>query len=107
MTERITYHKILGEIKHNPVPFNWNDQTLYGNAGESLTAALLANGIRTLRYHEKDGKPRGLYCNIGHCSECRCLINGVRNQRACMTPVRHGMSIEQQTELPHRIKGGR
>lgn len=106
MTERITRHKILGEIKHELVPFKWNDQTLYGNEGESLTAALLANNIRTIRYHERDGKPIGLYCNIGHCSECRCIIDGMRNQRACMTPMTKDLKVEQQTELPHHVKGG-
>ncbi|WP_411842826.1 (2Fe-2S)-binding protein [Salinicoccus sp. HZC-1] len=105
MTERILNHKILGAIRHEFVPFKWNGETIYGVEGESLTAALLANGIRTLRTHEKDGKPRGLYCNIGHCSECRVTIGGEKNQRACLTPVKEGMSVRQQTELPHLVKG--
>lgn len=106
MTERILSHKILGDIKPKEVPFYWNEQVIHGVEGESLTAALLANNIRTIRQHEKDGKPRGLYCNIGHCSECRVIIDGERNQRACMTPVREEMHIEQQVELPHLVKGG-
>lgn len=106
MTERITHHKILGTIQHEPVPFKWNGEVIYGAEGESLTAALLANGIRTLRRHEKDGKPRGLYCNIGHCSECRVTIDGEKNRRACLTPVVQDMDVEQQKELPHLVKGG-
>lgn len=105
MTERIMNHKILGPIQHELVPFKWNGKTVYGVEGESLTAALLANGVRTLRRHEKDGMPRGLYCNIGHCSECRVTINGEKNQRACLTVVKEGMSLEQQTELPDLVKG--
>lgn len=105
MTERIMHHKILGTIQHDLVPFKWEGRTIYGAEGESLTAALLANGIRTLRKHEKDGKPRGIYCNIGHCSECRVTVNGEKNQRACLTPVEKNMDVEQQKELPHLVKG--
>lgn len=106
MTERITDHKILEKKEQTLIPFQWNGQTYYGAEGESITAALLANNIRTLRYHEKDGKPRGLYCNIGHCSECRVIVEGKRNQRACLTPIHKDMVIEQQKELPHLVKGG-
>ncbi|WP_017549814.1 (2Fe-2S)-binding protein [Salinicoccus carnicancri] len=105
MTDRIMNHKILGTIQPELVPFRWNGEIIHGAEGESLAAALLANGIRTLRRHEKDGKPRGIYCNIGHCSECRVTVNGERNQRACLTPVEKGMDVEQQTELPHLVKG--
>lgn len=105
MTKRILRHKILGPKKHTIVPFQWNDETYYGAAGESITAALLANDIRTLRYHERDGAPRGLYCNIGHCSECRVTIDGRQNVRACLTPLQKNMAIERQGALPHMVKG--
>lgn len=107
MTDRILEHKILGKKEQTLVPFKWNGKTYYGAEGESITAALLANDIRTLRYHEKDGSGRGLYCNIGHCSECRVTVKGKRNQRACLTPIYKNMEIEQQIELPHLVKGGR
>ena len=107
MTRRITNHKILGSFEVDLVPFYWNGRELQGHRGESLTAALLANGIRTLRLHEKDGSPRGLYCNIGHCSECRVTIDGKKNQRACLNTVKEGMRIESQSMLPNLTKGGR
>lgn len=105
MTERITHHKILGEYHPNMVSFQWNGRTYFGAEGESVTAALLANDIRTIRRHERDGSPRGLYCNIGHCSECRCTVDNVPNQRACLTKLKEGMDITLQNEVPHLVKG--
>ncbi|WP_281512630.1 (2Fe-2S)-binding protein [Mammaliicoccus vitulinus] len=106
MTDRIINHKILDDIDLNMVPFTWNNKILYGNEGESITAALLSNNIRKLREHEKDSQPRGMYCNIGHCSECRVTINGKKNQRACLTSLTKDMMIEQQFEVPYVVKEG-
>lgn len=106
MTERILNHKILGDYTPHIVPFQWNNVTYYGDEGESVTSALLANDIRTIRHHEKDGKPRGLYCNIGHCSECRCTVDGIPNQRACLTQLKRQMDIKSQQEVPDLVKGG-
>jgi sarcosine oxidase subunit alpha len=62
--------------------------------GETVHAALLAAGIRTLRIARKTGEPRGIFCGMGICYECRVTINGVPDQRACMTLVADGMQIE-------------
>lgn len=61
--------------------------------GESVAAALLAAGIRTLRNAEPGGDPRGLFCGMGVCFECRMMIDGRPNIRACMTPVHPGMHV--------------
>lgn len=106
MTRRILNHKILGVKKPHIIPFAWNGETYYGAEGESITAALLANDIRTLRYHENDGAPRGFYCNIGHCSECRVTVDGRQNVRACLTPLQKDMQVDRQGKLPHLVKGG-
>jgi sarcosine oxidase subunit alpha len=62
--------------------------------GETVHAALLAAGIRALRITRKTGEPRGIFCGMGICYECRVTINGVPDQRACMTLVAEGMRIE-------------
>ena len=68
MSDRITEHPVLGNLKNiNYVNFQFDDVTYQAIENESLAAALLANDIRTLRHHEKNGNPRGIYCNIGHC----------------------------------------
>ncbi|MBP1931723.1 (2Fe-2S)-binding protein [Ammoniphilus resinae] len=91
---RILSHPILGPMaERQTVSITFNGQTYQAMEGESIAAALLANGVRTLRWTEQEQHPRGLYCGIGHCFECRVTVNGVRSQRACITPVEHHMVI--------------
>jgi sarcosine oxidase subunit alpha len=100
MTRRILDHPILGKIKNNHyVSFTFNHKVYKGLENESLAAALLANGIRTLRHHEKSGSPRGFYCNIGHCYECRVSVDGQQGVRACLTPIKEGMIVESSGQL--------
>jgi D-hydroxyproline dehydrogenase subunit gamma len=60
-------------------------------AGQSLGAALLGAGRHGLR-DSPGGSPRGLYCGIGVCQECRVVADGVV-VRACVTPVSAGMRV--------------
>jgi aerobic-type carbon monoxide dehydrogenase small subunit (CoxS/CutS family) len=60
-------------------------------AGQSLGAALLEAGQRGLR-DSPGGQPRGLYCGIGVCQECRVVVDGVV-VRSCVTPVTAGMRV--------------
>ncbi|MBG9810123.1 sarcosine oxidase subunit alpha [Bacillus endophyticus] len=107
MTQRILHHPILGKMEDNHyISFTFNNKVYKGLKGESLAAALLANGIRTLRYHESSGSPRGIYCNIGHCYECRVSINGQQGVRACVTPLKEGMIIESGGQLQTSSKQG-
>ncbi|HET6549928.1 MAG TPA: 2Fe-2S iron-sulfur cluster-binding protein [Solirubrobacter sp.] len=68
--------------------------TLSALEGQSLAAALLAAGRRALR-DSPSGSPRGLYCGIGVCQECRVVADG-EVVRACMTPARAGMRVTTQ-----------
>ncbi|MFZ5643988.1 MAG: (2Fe-2S)-binding protein [Bacillota bacterium] len=86
------------------VTFTFNGRELKGYAGEPIAAALLANGIRTLRQHEKSGRPRGIYCGIGHCYECRVTVDGIPGVRACLTPLRAGMEVA--SERTERVVSG-
>lgn len=61
--------------------------------GETVHAALLAAGYRVLRKTVKTGQPRGFFCGMGVCYDCLVTINGVPNQRACMTLVEDRMEI--------------
>jgi predicted molibdopterin-dependent oxidoreductase YjgC len=60
-------------------------------AGQSLAAVLLQAGRVVLRA-SPTGSPRGLYCGIGVCQECRVLVDGVV-LRSCVTPVSAGMRV--------------
>jgi predicted molibdopterin-dependent oxidoreductase YjgC len=59
----------------------------------SVAEALLACGRDTCRTSQVSGEPRGPFCMMGVCFECLVEIDGVPNQQACMTPVRHGMQV--------------
>jgi D-hydroxyproline dehydrogenase subunit gamma len=61
-------------------------------AGQSLAAALLAAGRAALR-QSPAGEPRGVYCGIGVCQECRVHVEGQGVVRACVTPVAAGMRV--------------
>ena len=105
MTERIISHPVLGNlIQKEKVTFTFDDQVIEGYKGESLAAALLVQGIRTLRLHEETGQPRGIYCNIGHCFECRVNINGLDDERACLTPISDGMVVKSGQPLPTTVR---
>jgi len=67
--------------------------------GETVAAAMIGAGRRTFRYSTKRNEPRSLYCGIGICQECRMIIDGNINVRACMTEVRAGMTVKTQHGL--------
>jgi predicted molibdopterin-dependent oxidoreductase YjgC len=62
-------------------------------AGETIAAALLAAGRRTVGHTMKRGEPRGLYCVMGVCWDCAVMVDG-RTVRACVTPATPGLSVE-------------
>ncbi|MBS1250496.1 MAG: Hydrogen cyanide synthase subunit HcnA [Chloroflexi bacterium] len=69
--------------------------------GQTVAAALVAAGVRTFRHTPNDA-PRGLFCGMGVCYECTVTINGVPDQRACMTLVAPGMKIETSPNDKHQ-----
>lgn len=95
MTNRILNHPVLGTLENQtPVNFTFDGKTYEGFEGDTIASALLANGIRKLRVHEATGAPRAIYCNIGHCFECRVTVNETETARACMTPIKEDMVVD-------------
>jgi hypothetical protein len=78
--------------------FSFEDHAIRARPGQSVGAALIAAGERWLRTDE-GGNPKGVVCAIGQCWECRCIINGVPDTRACMTAVQNGMVVRRQHGL--------
>lgn len=93
---RITEHPILDFKPGKKVKFYFNGQQLEGYEGETIAAALHANGIRTMRESIRFHRPRGLFCNIGNCSSCLMVVDGVPNVRVCVEKLRAGMRVEAQ-----------
>ena len=99
---RIVNHPLLGSNPNKEtIHIYFNGQPYQALTGDSIASALLANGIRTLRLSEKNQEPRGIYCGIGHCFECRVTVNGIPSIRACITPVQDQMMIESQRRSVH------
>lgn len=95
MENRIQNHPILGDLQDKKeVSFTFNGMKHTGFEGDTIASALLANGIRQLRVQEETGTPRGIYCNIGHCFECRVTVNDDEGVRACLTEIQPNMVVE-------------
>ena len=70
-------------------------QPLAARAGESLAAALAANGVRSFR-STPSGAERGIFCGMGVCQDCLVEIDGAPNRGACMVKVHDGMEVRRQ-----------
>jgi predicted molibdopterin-dependent oxidoreductase YjgC len=73
-------------------------ELLEARRGQTVAAALYANGRRMLRTTRIEGKPRGLYCAMGICFDCIVKVNG-ETSRACMRYVEDGIDVR----LPKRF----
>lgn len=82
------------------VEFWLDDEPRSGPLGVPVGMVLYSQGERVLGWNEATGEPRGLYCGIGHCYECRMEINGVRDRRACLVPLAAGLRVRRQPPPP-------
>lgn len=104
---RILDHPVLGKLTNQrEISFTFDGQTYNGYEGDTIASALLAHGIRKLRVHEESGSPRGIYCNIGHCFECRVTVDGTPGIRACLTEINANMVIESGKQHSSPFKSG-
>ena len=78
------------------VRFTWNGRPIEARSGQSIAAALLADGVRTLRRTSPRDEPRGLFCNMGVCFDCLVEVDGRAGMRACQVVVAEGMRVRPQ-----------
>ena len=76
------------------ISFHFNGEKFTGAAGQSVAAALIANGQRELRRTRFGEEPRSIFCGIGICFDCVVTINGVANQRACLIEISNDLKVE-------------
>ena len=93
---RIAQHPILTFEDRGPVNFLFEGRPMTGRQGETIAAALAANGIRLFRHAEKTGRPRGFFCAVGKCASCLMVVDGQPNTMVCMEPLREGVKVERQ-----------
>jgi predicted molibdopterin-dependent oxidoreductase YjgC len=92
---RIEHHPILGDAPaRKRVTITVDGRNIEAFEDESIAAALAASGIRVHRTTAKYGEPRGVFCNIGRCTDCVMKVDGRPNVRTCVTRVRDGMRVE-------------
>ncbi len=96
MNTRITSYLIGDPGNRRSFNIFVNDQPVKVFEGETLAAALWANGFISLGYNPKTGAKGGLYCGIGHCYECRVTVDGMEDIRSCLVQTREGMRVSFQ-----------
>jgi len=74
----------------------YQGQTYQGVAGDSIAAALFANGVRVFARSLKYHRPRGLYSLDGECSNTMMDVNGIPNVRTETTLLEDGMAVKAQ-----------
>jgi sarcosine oxidase subunit alpha len=90
--------RIIGPNVHrgDAVTLEVDGQVVAAFAGETIAAAMIATRGPVFR-HDTRGQARGLYCNMGTCSECFVRITlpdgKTLRTRACLMPVASGMQV--------------
>lgn len=74
-----------------------NGRPVPATPGQTIAEAMLANGLRTCR-NTRSQSPRGVFCGMGICYECRMIVDGVPNVRTCMTEALPGSRIVLQDD---------
>ena len=75
-----------------PVPFR---------PGQTVGAALVADGRLSWRSTRRQGAPRGIFCGIGVCFDCLVTVDGRPNERACLVPAVDGLRVSTQEGTGH------
>ncbi len=81
-----------------PIRFTFDGRAIPARAGQSLAAALTEAGQRVFRQTAR-GAGRGLFCGMGVCQDCLLTVDGLANQRACMTLAANGSTVQTQVAL--------
>jgi predicted molibdopterin-dependent oxidoreductase YjgC len=86
----------LPEDRRVEVALSIDGRAIVARQGDSVAAALLANGVSRFRTTPTGDRPRGPFCMMGACFDCLVVIDGVANRQACMTRVHAGMQVQTQ-----------
>ena len=90
---RISDHPHLKIDRGEAIMFQFNGRPIAGYPGETIAAALYAEGLRIFSRSFKYHRPRSLFCLSGHCSHCLMRVDGIPNVRICRVLVQPGMKV--------------
>jgi predicted molibdopterin-dependent oxidoreductase YjgC len=92
--------KRLPDQVQERLSFTLDGKLMEARAGDSVAAALLANGVSSCRTTPVSGAHRAPFCMMGVCFDCLMMIDGIGNRQACQVPVRAGMVVATQQGRP-------
>lgn len=71
--------------------------------GQTLGAALVADGRASWRTTRREARPRGIFCGIGVCFDCLVTVDGAANQRACQVLATDDLDVRTQEGTGHDL----
>lgn len=93
----------VGDRHHRvKVEFSLDGETLEGEEGEPIAAALVAAGKLALARSPKFHRPRGPSCFRGGCDGCLMRVDGEPNVMTCLRPLERGAVVSSQNTLGSR-----
>lgn len=98
---KIDKHPILDIPVAEKVIFKYNGETIEGETGFTIAAALHQAGY-PVHSHSLTNRERSLECGIGKCGACEMLVDG-EIRRICITPVN---GIKEVSEIPKNYTPG-
>src|SRR5699024_10958216 len=101
----ITNHPILGEDDRKVMQFYFNDEPLNAKKGQTIAAALMANGIKKFGLSRKLKQFRGLFCASERCYSCFVTVGEFDHVLSCSTLVDEGMKIYSNLSDPDVRRG--
>ncbi len=109
--KRIQDHPVLRFERGQEIEFDFEGKKVKAYKGETIAAALYADGLRKFTESKSLERPRGFFCAIGKCSSCIMKVDGIPHVRTCIRLAEEGMEVERQPrrpEFPEMIadKGG-
>lgn len=86
-----------GVARGLPFRFTADGVPVEAYPGETIATALLAADRPIARRTARRGAPRGVFCAIGVCHDCRMVVDGEANVRTCLVLARPGMIVGTQS----------
>jgi len=97
---QITDHPVLENKFKKETTFYFNDKALIAKEGQTIAAALIANGIKNIGFSRKLRQPRGLFCAHGRCLSCFVTVDELEHVISCQTLVEEGMNVYANNDDP-------
>jgi sarcosine oxidase subunit alpha len=96
----IATHPDLGVDERPAVRFGFEGREVVAREGQSVAAALMADGVDILARSFKFHRPRGYTCAVGACGNCLLNVDGLTGVPSCVTPVAPGLQVRRERGWP-------